>query len=103
MTMKAMTAADAKNSFGSFLDTVQREPVVITKKNRPVGMMLSMQDVETLFGGNEEALVSALETARLDRSLEVARQQAKDGLGIIADAQFFESIREHIRTKYMSK
>jgi prevent-host-death family protein len=33
--MKAMTAAHAKNSFGTFLDAVQREPVIVTKKNRP--------------------------------------------------------------------
>jgi prevent-host-death family protein len=46
--MKAITAADAKNAFGSFLDAVQHEPVVVTKQNRPVGVMISMQDVKTL-------------------------------------------------------
>ncbi|MBS4097339.1 MAG: type II toxin-antitoxin system Phd/YefM family antitoxin [Sulfuricella sp.] len=42
--MKVMTARDAKNHFGEFLDTAQREPVVITKNNRPVGIMISIQD-----------------------------------------------------------
>jgi len=103
MTMKAMTAADAKNSFGSFLDTVQREPVVITKKNRPVGMMLSMQDIETLFGGNEEAVTRALEEAHIDRKLAQAREQVNAGNVILADKKFFDGIREHIRAKYMTK
>jgi prevent-host-death family protein len=44
--MKTMTAAEAKTHFGEFLDSVQREPVIVTKKNRPVGIMLSMQDIE---------------------------------------------------------
>jgi len=39
--MKTMMAAEAKNAFGLLLDTMQREPVVTTRKNRPVGMMLS--------------------------------------------------------------
>jgi prevent-host-death family protein len=44
--MKTITAAEAKNSFGRFLDAAQREPVVVTKNNRPVGVFLSMQDLE---------------------------------------------------------
>jgi prevent-host-death family protein len=43
-TMKTMTARDAKTHFGEFLDTVQREPVIITKNNRPVGITLSITD-----------------------------------------------------------
>ncbi len=44
--MKTMTAANAKNRFGQLLDAAQREPVVITKNDRPVGVLLSMQDIE---------------------------------------------------------
>ena len=50
-----MTAVEAKTHFGKFLDNVQREPVVVTKKNRPVGVMLSMQDIEDTVWG-ERAL-----------------------------------------------
>lgn len=42
--MKVMTAREAKNHFGELLDAAQREPVVITKNNRPVGIMISIQD-----------------------------------------------------------
>jgi prevent-host-death family protein len=35
--MKVMTARDAKNHFGEFLDSARREPVVVTKNDRPVG------------------------------------------------------------------
>lgn len=43
--MKVMTAREAKNHFGEFLDAAQRETVVITMNNRPVGIMVSIQDV----------------------------------------------------------
>ena len=98
-----MTAADAKNSFGQFLDTIQREPVIVTKKNRSVGMMLSMQDVEALFGGDETTITRALEEARIDRNLAEARKQAKEGLGAVADAAFFDGFRNRIRSKFISK
>ncbi len=42
--MKVMTARDAKNRFGEFLDASHREPVVITKNGRPVGIMISIED-----------------------------------------------------------
>ncbi|MBN9697307.1 MAG: type II toxin-antitoxin system Phd/YefM family antitoxin [Zoogloea sp.] len=42
--MKVMSARDAKNRFGEFLDTVRREPVVVTKNDRPVGIMISIED-----------------------------------------------------------
>ena len=42
--MKVMSARDAKNHFGEFLDASRREPVVVTKNARPVGIMISIED-----------------------------------------------------------
>lgn len=39
-----MSARDAKNRFGEFLDAARREPVVVTKNDRPVGIMISIED-----------------------------------------------------------
>jgi prevent-host-death family protein len=51
--MKTMTAAKAKNAFGQMIEAAQREPVLITKQNRPVGVFMSIQDVEdTIWGEN---------------------------------------------------
>ena len=47
--MKTMSAKEAKNSFGVFLDSAQREPVVVTKRDRPVGVMFSMNDVPAMI------------------------------------------------------
>lgn len=44
MILKTMTARDAKNRFGEFLDAARREPVVVTKNDRPVAIMISIED-----------------------------------------------------------
>ena len=47
--MKTLSARDAKNRFGEFIDTARREPVLVTKNDRPVGIFLSIEDAaETL-------------------------------------------------------
>lgn len=48
MSMKTMTASVASKEFGRYLDTAQREPVIVTKKNRPVAVTVSFQDWEEL-------------------------------------------------------
>jgi len=40
--MKTMTASVASKEFGRYLDAVQREPVVVTEKNRPVAVTVSL-------------------------------------------------------------
>ena len=35
--MKTMSATIASKEFGRFIDAAQREPVLLTKKGRPVG------------------------------------------------------------------
>ena len=95
--MKAITAADAKNAFGEFLDAVQREPVLVTEKDGPVGVMLSMRDVATLFA--ENALAVALEERRLDDQIEHSRRQARNREIELADDAFFEARRAAIRAK----
>lgn len=73
--MKTMSAADAKTRFGEFLDSAQREPVIVTKKNRPVGVMFSIQDIEdTLWGekarkAHEEGYIGTKNSAGLLTSL----------------------------------
>lgn len=48
MNMKTMTASVASKEFGRYLDAAQREPVIVTKKNRPVAVTVSFEDWEEL-------------------------------------------------------
>lgn len=86
--MKVMTAVDAKNNFGSFIDAAQREPVIVTKKNRPVGIFLSLQDLEgttwqdqalELLSGSTEPKEAGYDTwykAKVTRAMERAKSGA---------------------------
>ena len=46
--MKVMTAKEAKNSFGIFIDTAQIEPVLVTRRKRPIGVFLSIQEINNI-------------------------------------------------------
>jgi prevent-host-death family protein len=76
--MKTITAAQAKNAFGKFLDMAQREPVAVTKMGRPVGVFISMADLEdTIWGeralaAHKEGYVGEAESGRLIDSLRHA-------------------------------
>jgi len=41
--MNTIVATEAKNRFGELLEVIQREPVEISKKGRPVAVMMSME------------------------------------------------------------
>lgn len=65
--MKTMSATTASKEFGLFLDTAQREPVIVTKKNRPVTVTLSYQDWEEMV------------TARIERGIEAGLADIEKG------------------------
>jgi prevent-host-death family protein len=47
--MKTMTSVEAQNSFGRLLDTVQREPVAITRHGRPTAFVVSPEEMDELL------------------------------------------------------
>ena len=46
--MITMTSLQAQNQFAALLDSSQREPVVITRRGRPVSVVSSYQDSQTI-------------------------------------------------------
>jgi antitoxin Phd len=44
--MITKTSAEAQNQFGQLLDTVQREPVAITRHGRPAAFVISAEEME---------------------------------------------------------
>jgi antitoxin Phd len=47
--MVSITSVDAQNKFGQLLDTVQREPVSITRHGRPAAFIVSPRDMDELL------------------------------------------------------
>ena len=50
--MITVAANEAKQSFGSILDSAQREPVLIQKHQRSVAVILSFHEYDRLRGAN---------------------------------------------------
>jgi prevent-host-death family protein len=62
--MITVTSVEAQNRFGQLLDTVQREPITITRHGRTAAFIVSPQDMEELT------------SARSKRSKAVAELEA---------------------------
>ena len=57
--MKTMSATLASKEFGRFIDAAQREPVLLTKKDRPVAVTVWVADWEELVALRIERGVAA--------------------------------------------
>ena len=68
--MLTKTSAEAQNQFGLLLDTVQREPVAITRHGRPTAFVLSADDMEAFQAWREERRKQTL------KDLEAWREMA---------------------------
>ena len=102
--MKTMTARDAKNHFGEFLDSARREPVVVTRNDRPVAIMISIEDAaDTLIPemlmetepGYEEWLASKVGST-------LARVDA-DATSLFSHADAVASLRARVEAKLARK
>lgn len=60
--MITLTSVEAQNRFGQLLDTVQREPVTITRHGRPAAFIVSAQDMQELQELRRQKAVAAFET-----------------------------------------
>lgn len=48
--MRTVTSVEAQNHFSELLDNVQREPISITRRGRPVAYIVSSEAYRTLAG-----------------------------------------------------
>jgi len=83
--MITVTSMEAQNRFGQLLDTVQREPVTITRHGRAAAFMVSVQDMHDLQNWQAERRkpANALETfqayfAKADATLKPAAHALTD-------------------------
>lgn len=95
--MKTITAKDAKNSFGSFIDSTQKEPVVITKKGRPVTISFAIQDVEELLG-IRELIQGEIEAGVLQGVADMDTGRYKR-----LDTHFRDSLKARLRNELNNK
>ena len=64
--MRSITSADAKNNFGELIDLARAAPVMVTKYDRPVVVVMAAEEFERLKA--LDALVTAPTTKRKPRA-----------------------------------
>lgn len=80
--MITVTSVEAQNRFGQLLDTVQREPVTITRHGRTAAFIVSPQDMQILQDARRQrgTAVKAFEAyfAKADAVLTPAARELSD-------------------------
>lgn len=80
--MITVTSVEAQNRFGQLLDTVQREPVTITRHGRTAAFMVSPQDMQDLQDARRKrgTAVEVFEAyfAKADAALTPAARELTD-------------------------
>lgn len=66
--MRTMTATDAKQNFGQFLDFGIQEPVIIRRQKRELGVFLPMALYRKLVAGENRKITQAMD--RLNSQVE---------------------------------
>jgi len=74
--MKIASVADVKTHFSAYLRSAERNPVIVTRGGKPVGVLLAIDDEEEL-----ERLVLAY-SPRFRTLLTAARQRIQVGGGV---------------------
>ena len=89
--MITKTSAEAQNQFGQLLDTVQREPVAITRHGRPAAFIVSPRDMEELMSLKERRsqAVKDLEAWR-----EMARKSMTPAAAALTDEEVNRMVHE---------
>jgi len=90
--MITKTSAEAQNQFGQLLDTVQREPVAITRHGRPAAFIVSPRDMEDLVAAREFKRKQA-STAFKEWS-EKAQKSMKPAAGELTDEDVVRLVHE---------
>jgi len=80
--MITKTSAEAQNQFGQLLDTVQREPVAITRHGRPAAFVISPRDMEDLRAIKESRKRAS---AELEKWRKLARKSMTPEAAALTD------------------
>ena len=79
--MKTMSATAASKEFGRFIDAAQREPILLTKKTRPVAVTVSVADWEELVASRiERGIIAGLFDIEAGRVCELTETSVDERL-----------------------
>lgn len=97
MNVKTISSKDAQNSFGAFLDSAQREAVVVTRRKRPVGVMLPINNLSALL----EFADDIRETIKIGVKAGLADSAAGRGRELTDD--YIAGLKQELQAKIAAK
>jgi prevent-host-death family protein len=89
--MITVTSAEAQNKFGQLLDTVQREPVSITRHGRPAAFLVSPRDMEELLSIQRRRVKAV---ADFEAWSAMARERATPAAAALTDEDIVRMVHE---------
>lgn len=95
--MKTMTAKEAKNSFGLYLDNAQHEPVVVTKRNRPVAVTFSMHNLPAIMDFAEEM------KKKINTGIRAGLADVEAGRTQELNADFIKELTQELKERLLDK
>ena len=98
--MITKTSAEAQNQFGQLLDTVQREPVAITRHGRPAAYIVSPHDMDSILRDKERRAKAVGEFRAL--SEQVRQYQSTQNVAELTDEEINRIVHE-VRTERTSR
>ncbi len=97
MNMKTMTAKEVKNAFGTYIDTVQHEPVVVTKRSRPVAVTFSMHDLPAIMDFAEAMKV------KINAGIRAGLEDVEAGRTQELNADFIKELTQELEENLVNK
>lgn len=103
--MQVMTAKEAKLRFGELINSMQKEPVFITKNNKPIGAFVSLDDLRDSHiaqkfleknQNNEQWVKSCLQEALNDFD-------ENGSTGTEATSDFYDDVLNQVKQRLMGK
>ena len=79
-SMRRIGAREARNRFGRLLDACQSAPVLVTRRDRPVSVLMSVAQYERLRGGAWEGLTQTMDALGKEAA---ARGLGESGLSVL--------------------
>ncbi len=94
--MKTASVAEMRARFSAYLKASEQEPVAVTRRGKPVAILLAVSDEEEL-----ESLAMAY-SPRLQAILEAARQRIQAGEGIPHE-EFWAGVENDTKARARSR
>jgi prevent-host-death family protein len=90
--MITKTSVEAQNNFGQLLDTVQREPVAITRHGRPAAFIVSPRDMEPIIRERDRRKKAVEDLEALSNRIRL--YQAEQGVPELSDEEINRIVHE---------